>query len=245
MPSSPLCFNPRTHEECDSFSASVRKPWTCFNPRTHEECDWSCQVRRSQLGVSIHALTRSATEFRKMSKADQAEFQSTHSRGVRRRVRGYRGMERRFQSTHSRGVRHRCRQNNGDHHEFQSTHSRGVRLGIECLQRKRTLFQSTHSRGVRQPPRRMIRWTVGFNPRTHEECDLGWAIGGYNISRFQSTHSRGVRLSRRSPRRCISRVSIHALTRSATIPPIASMWRAQKFQSTHSRGVRQLRSMIL
>ena len=35
--------------------------YICFNPRTHEECDdWGCGCQR-RLSVSIHALTRSAT----------------------------------------------------------------------------------------------------------------------------------------------------------------------------------------
>ena len=33
----------------------------CFNPRTHEECDQLLHVIAPELGVSIHALTRSAT----------------------------------------------------------------------------------------------------------------------------------------------------------------------------------------
>ena len=39
MPYPLLCFNPRTHEECD-FTRFIRSPAiSCFNPRTHEECD--------------------------------------------------------------------------------------------------------------------------------------------------------------------------------------------------------------
>ena len=58
-----LCFNPRTHEECDckacfSFSISSR-----FNPRTHEECDPELYVLSCPCLVSIHALTRSATQL--------------------------------------------------------------------------------------------------------------------------------------------------------------------------------------
>ena len=33
----------------------------CFNPRTHEECDSEKQKLIDALKVSIHALTRSAT----------------------------------------------------------------------------------------------------------------------------------------------------------------------------------------
>ena len=123
------------------------------------------------------------------------------------------------------------------------------------------MFQSTHSRGVR-----LFGWIFRcgiycFNPRTHEECDIFASNRFLDGCKFQSTHSRGVRLPRgntwqrrlwfqsthsRGVRRAIEifpilifRVSIHALTRSATphlssLPPLSIM-----FQSTHSRGVRQ------
>ena len=80
------------------------------------------------------------------------------------------------------------------------------------------MFQSTHSRGVRP--------TVAF-PVDH--TPLG----------FQSTHSRGVRLSKILFRVGI-RVSIHALTRSATNPKETQPLYYVGFQSTHSRGVRPI-----
>ena len=56
-------FNPRTHEECDG-SVAINEILFCnFNPRTHEECD------RSE----------------KVMYRPSVRFQSTHSRGVRRR----------------------------------------------------------------------------------------------------------------------------------------------------------------
>ena len=55
----------------------------------------------------------------------------------------------------------------------------------------------------------------GFNPRTHEECDI-----------FSSISS------------MIFCVSIHALTRSATVY-ILMIMTDLRFQSTHSRGVRR------
>ena len=100
-------FNPRTHEECDYFylsnsiygdkfqsthSRGVRQCFSCgrkhvsgFNPRTHEECDNLKFSIRYYKGVSIHALTRSAT----------TDNRNTMRVGL-------------FQSTHSRGVRHQC-----------------------------------------------------------------------------------------------------------------------------------------
>ena len=55
---------------------------------------------------------------------------------------------------------------------------------------------------------------------------------------FQSTHSRGVRQIAPGITHEPTPVSIHALTRSATIYMILST-RLLEFQSTHSRGVRQ------
>ena len=57
----------------------------CFNPRTHEECDQYIPFESCRLEVSIHALTRSAT-FTEHSAMTGFLFQSTHSRGVRLRL---------------------------------------------------------------------------------------------------------------------------------------------------------------
>ena len=79
-----------------------------------------------------------------------------------------------------------------------------------------------------------------FNPRTHEECDASWLLGYsraflfqsthsrgvrlwsvlrcQNIKEFQSTHSRGVRRYRWREMKPEEIISIHALTRSATVP---------------------------
>ena len=98
-------------------------------------------------------------------------------------------------------------------------------------------FQSTHSRGVRLPGIIPPLANLGFNPRTHEECDISYRATLDEESRFQSTHSRGVRLRSLKRMRSTRYVSIHALTRSATgsKSPVSS---ALMFQSTHSRGVR-------
>ena len=78
---------------------------------------------------------------------------------------------------------------------FQSTHSRGVRQPAFTRWSKTPKFQSTHSRGVRL-------LTSSKSPFEME---------------FQSTHSRGVRQMIRLHHAHIHHVSIHALTRSATI----------------------------
>ena len=83
-------------------------------------------------------------------------------------------------------------------------------------------FQSTHSRRVRRPSsRHSPRVTSSFNPRTHEECDS--ILPG----------------STRMPR-----VSIHALTKSATAEQSSLTSGDIKFQSTHSRRVRQYSAWI-
>ena len=45
-----------------------------FNPRTHEECDKSNWVEFSVSNISIHALTRSATQSEKQKKEQNKYF---------------------------------------------------------------------------------------------------------------------------------------------------------------------------
>ena len=120
------CFNPRTHEECDSnisiglngndmfqstHSRGVRPAggWIqssqrSFNPRTHEECDTGKFLQPTIQIVSIHALTRSATLI------DQIYHLPFHvsihalTRSATTLTPSTKGYLR-FQSTHSRGVR--------------------------------------------------------------------------------------------------------------------------------------------
>mgnify|MGYP006994664952 CR=1 FL=1 len=58
-------FNPRTHEECDPIQFRPDCLHRCFNPRTHEECDKVFRLQYRPVPVSIHALTRSATPYRR------------------------------------------------------------------------------------------------------------------------------------------------------------------------------------
>ena len=55
---------------------------------------------------------------------------------------------------------------------------------------------------------------------------------------FQSTHSRGVRLIQKWKRHSRVKISIHALTGSATYYETPHLLDSPLFQSTHSRGVR-------
>ena len=77
---------------------------------------------------------------------------------------------------------------------FQSTHSRRVRLLRPNGKDTHYIFQSTHSRRVRRNLLDLTRLT----------------------SKFQSTHSRRVRQFVLNNLLCLSGISIHALTKSAT-----------------------------
>ena len=146
-------------------------------------------------------------------------FQSTHSRRVRPTT--VRPLPRRANRFNPRTHEECDRTGTGsslDTTQFQSTHSRRVRrrksIGQtnyyrsfnprtheECDVTPRVLcslvwrFQSTHSRRVRQPVNRGVIVQSGFNPRTHEECDLYELLWSLRIIL----------------------VSIHALTKSATV----------------------------
>ena len=98
---------------------------------------------------------------------------------------------------------------------FQSTHPRRVRPSCHVVGESGALFQSTHSRRVRQA--------------------LG--IDYSSQLKFQSTHSRRVRQQTNNNTFFIT-VSIHALTKSATVYFDNARTTASMFQSTHSRRVR-------
>ena len=126
--------------------------------------------------------------------------------------------------------------------------------------RRCDLFQSTHSRRVRQKAFFLSAKEFCFNPRTHEECDLFLGFN-WEFPSFQSTHSRRVRHRVLEKVNKNGKVSIHALTKSATtsfiflssIPesfnprtheecdwcPTLIGSASERFQSTHSRRVRQ------
>ena len=99
-----LNFNSRTHVECDaSFFASAHACFN-FNSRTHVECDHEKNGHQQKEMISTHALTWSATNSN-FENAENAKFQLTHSRGVRRTLFSDCAVNRVFQLTHSRGVR--------------------------------------------------------------------------------------------------------------------------------------------
>ena len=120
---------------------------------------------------------------------------------------------------------------------FQSTHSRGVRRPQESTIRARSSFNPRTHEECDALRSGFAGWIWSFNPRTHEECDMRCFMTFRSMWRFQSTHSRGVRHHNPLAWRQEIRVSIHALTRSATRRSNLTGFRS-KFQSTHSRGVR-------
>ena len=166
-----MCFNPRTHEGCDSFACGGSRPYH----------------------VSIHAPTRGATPSYANSNRQRKWFQSTHPRGVRQVLfserltktgfnpRTHEGCDniltkltfqiKKFQSTHPRGVRQHKSQAVRLTEKFQSTHPRGVRHDMLLKNRQHLVFQSTHPRGVRPNLNEGVGLLHGFNPRTHEGCD--------------------------------------------------------------------------
>ncbi len=146
--------------------------------------------------ISIHALTRSATE-RTGQEFSLDIFQSTHSRGVRRGIYLCIIMKFVFQSTHSRGVRRRRYRRSSKDRRFQSTHSRGVRLPSPTVFEMPVIFQSTHSRGVR--PAYFVyclsEYAISIHALTRS-ATFAWLPSVWRSDGFQSTHSRGVRLSK-------------------------------------------------
>ena len=209
-------FNPRTHEECDPTHRVSDIKALNFNPRTHEECDKKAPSQLRNCGIfqsthsrgvrrqyrncyadgpqiSIHALTRSATEL------DWEEVQqlliSIHALTRSATATSKRcALHERFQSTHSRGVRQDFIREDGTVCQFQSTHSRGVRpaaeagreadfdISIHALTRSATLPKfnnewqqeiSIHAltRSATRVLPQFPQVVDYFNPRTHEECD--------------------------------------------------------------------------
>ncbi len=76
-----------------------------------------------------------------------------------------------------------------------------------------------------------------FNPRTHEECDNSPNLLIYGEPDFNPrTHEECDRTE--SILKPYKKISILALTRSATLKPVQKYANTIQFQSSHSRGVR-------
>ena len=145
------CFNPRTHEGCDLVARAVWKQSGCFNPRTHEGCDCHC--------YNCFLLLPG--------------FQSTHPRRVRLRG-ACDGRSRGKVSIHAptKGAT-RVRQRRAE----------GCAVSIHAPTKGATLVCPPKERG-----------TGCFNPRTHEGCDVAFDFVCKAELVFQSTHPRRVRL---------------------------------------------------
>ena len=92
------------------------------------------------------------------------------------------------------------------------------------------------TRGATSWPSNWARWLKGFNPRTHEGCDLFLSLVSpiTDVSIHAPTRGATLYFCRAIAER---RVSIHAPTRVATRFKRYQQKRIQ-FQSTHPRGVR-------
>ena len=132
--------------------------------------------KRSRYLVSIHALTRSATHLweRNPSPEDVSIHALTRSAT-------------------------RIKINKPASERFQSTHSRGVRLGLSLI----VLYFASVS--IHALTRSATLWSFSnflisccFNPRTHEECDLGFAQMLFRLVGFNPrTHEECDRKARR------------------------------------------------
>ncbi len=149
------------------------------------------------------------------------EFQSTHPHGVRRFHSLLELKEFRV-SIHAptRGATFRF------FHKiiwrFVSIHAptRGATQQTIRINRLSKEFQSTHPHGVRPNPHELLKFQIGFNPRTHTGCDVPFCAYGRSAN-----------------------VSIHAPTRGAT-SLVADATLLSVFQSTHPHGVRRYANIL-
>ena len=110
-------------------------------------------------------------------------------------------------------------------YSFQSTHPRGVRL--------HTLFQSCHTDqisihapawGATSSTFAKLYFGVYFNPRTRVGCDHTGDVVIDSAVRFQSTHPRGVRRREIEQTSGPLFISIHAPAWGATGPQVVLIW---------------------
>ena len=147
-----LHFNPRTHVGCDSVCLTALRRSFNFNPRTHVGCDTFPGPLKTLLFISIHAPTWGATRLVENS-ADVTQFQSTHSRGVRRR--GSKGhADSQGISIHAPTWGATAIQLDFFNIMVISIHAPtwGATAGLDELSGAGMIFQSTHPRGVRPQP---------------------------------------------------------------------------------------------
>ena len=233
----------------------------CFNPRTHEGCDSSeaGNIYRSPSFQSTHP--RGVRHKKAYETFVSIVFQSTHPRGVRLFVPwsdlcGY------YVSIHAptRGATHQLI-------VYYRCHTVSIHAPTRGATYSQPLHNHNVSVSIHAPTRGATKMIVSkdgaicsFNPRTHEGCDSASALlvpacevsihaptrGATFLqaklllfSEFQSTHPRGVRQGNAADIRVHSEVSIHAPTRGATGWYKDTNYNSM-FQSTHPRGVRPI-----
>ena len=78
----PYCFNPHTHEGCDTTFVEHSSDYFSFNPHTHEGCDAVSICSKFHL-CSFNPHTHEGCDSElKQQHYQQFQFQSTHPRRV-------------------------------------------------------------------------------------------------------------------------------------------------------------------
>ena len=148
------------------------KPVLNFNPRTHEECDKSEPFKFDDSRISIHALTRSATDQQRVHSKRSSISIHALTRSATSHWQARCLLVSHFNPrTHEEcdGVKLTIDEMA---YLFQSTHSRGVRLN-QSVHQDRTATISIHAltRSATTKRSQTKQQRSDFNPRTHEECD--------------------------------------------------------------------------
>ena len=194
-----------------------------FNSRTHVECDIGLTTTERRLFISTHALTWSATCTESIFSRQSSGFQLTHSRGVRHPY-CYFCSDTTCISTHALTWSATL-----DRHSASNCYAHfNSRTHVEC-DREVILVEPD---------------IMNFNSRTHVECDFWFSVRHFSTCNFNSrTHVECDQLSSQDldkPHHFNSRthvecddgcpyewdcqsISTHALTWSATSPPMLPM----------------------
>ena len=76
------CFNPHTHEGCDSADTLLLCSCPCFNPHTHEGCDFCDDGYFNMRALFQSTHPRRVWHSHSVSTYFHMRFQSTHPRRV-------------------------------------------------------------------------------------------------------------------------------------------------------------------
>ena len=121
----------------------------CFNPRTHEECDSLLRLVQQSISVSIHALTRSATRCSMPTSIRSSFNPRTHEECDR-----HEGISKQADGCFNPRTHEEC--DCTILFSWRLTACFNPRTHEECDSRSQIyfpsagMFQSTHSRGVRR-----------------------------------------------------------------------------------------------